>query len=34
MAKATVRDLVVKFHWNQVAGTSKALKRPITLAGY
>ncbi len=31
MAKATVRDLVVKFHWNQVAGTSKALNRPITL---
>lgn len=31
MPKAVVRDLEDKFHWQQVAGNSKALKRPITL---
>lgn len=31
MPKATVRDLEEKFHWEQVAGTKKALARKITL---
>lgn len=31
MAKAVVRDLEDKFHWQQVAGNAKALRRPITL---